>query len=77
MSEPATRLGPVQRRVLARVVKTNGGGLSQYDLTPAEKRAMWRLHELRLVHGKSGMEWRVVHTRAGLELHRKMEAAQP
>jgi hypothetical protein len=77
MSTPSIKLGPVQRRVLARVVKTNGGGVSQYDLTPTEKKALWRLHELRLVHGKSGMEWRAVHTREGLELHRKLETTQP
>jgi hypothetical protein len=74
MAETAPiRLGSVQRRVLARIVKTNGGGVSQFDLTPTEKKAMWRLHEMKLVQGKSGMEHRAVHTREGLELHRRLE----
>ena len=62
-----------QLRVLHRILQTNGGGISVYG--DEDQRTIMALHRRGLVQGKAGAQHRAVHTREGLELWRKLEAA--
>lgn len=65
------KLTPTQRRILARIVATNGGGLHPSDLTGGEQQALWALVRRGLAQGKRTQQSWVVHTREGLEQHRR------
>jgi hypothetical protein len=65
-------LSPVERRELAAIVATNGGGLDTHSATRARLRVWLRLHLMGLAQGMSGRPWRVVHTKAGLAVARAM-----
>ena len=54
-----------QTLMLKRVVETNGGGVSTYDLNAGERRIVMALHDKGLVQGQSGKLYRVVHTKEG------------
>jgi hypothetical protein len=72
MSKPI-RLGPRQREFLARVCKTNGGGINCWG---EEERIFRSLERHGLIQGKSGQPCCAVHTREGLELHRRLSLAE-
>jgi len=61
------KLTKPQARMLVKIVKTNGGGVSAYDLNHS---VMRRLEDKDLIQGKLSRPSVAVHTRAGLELAR-------
>lgn len=72
----AKGLSAAQRRDLALVCRTNGGGvrircrvLDGGEAVPASS-SMRKLYEKGLIQGKAGGWESVVHTRDGLELYR-------
>ncbi len=63
--EPITRkMSPAQEKLLRRVVKTNGGGISVYR---EDRRVIDGLVKRHFVQGKAGALYIMVHTREGLE----------
>lgn len=64
------RMTDNQLELLARIVRTNGGGISIGDLEPGEMSSLRALHRKKLAHAKSGHAYRVVHTAEGLAVHR-------
>jgi hypothetical protein len=70
----ADLLTPAEKRELAVVVRTNGGGLNTYSLGRPKLRILQRLHLMGLVQGKAGAQWRIVHTRDGLAVARAAAA---
>ncbi len=66
------KLTKPQERVLRRVVKTSGGGVSVG--LDQDSAVIMRLHAKGLVQGKLGNPARAVHTREGLDLIRKLDA---
>lgn len=62
-------LTDAQRDLLLAIVKTNGGGIHYYGAKPASIVGLVKRH---LIQGKKGQPSCMVHTRAGLELARKL-----
>ena len=52
-----------QFKLLCKVCTTNGGGISAQD---ANARTIAALLKFGYIQGKSGMQWKIVHTREGL-----------
>ena len=72
MSETkAIGLGHRQLAMLRKIVATNGGGIWAGG---PDERVIKSLYRRGLVQGKSGSQWCAVHTRASLELIRKLDA---
>jgi uncharacterized protein YjhX (UPF0386 family) len=67
----AERLGARQLDLLDRVCRTSGGGVSCFG---EQERVYRSLERKGLIQGKSGQQYRAVHTREGLALWRKMQA---
>ena len=75
----AVRLTPAQEAVLAKVCRTNGGGVSiqakwRGDEAVPTDRVMCALFDKGLIQGKAGGIQQVVHTREGLALYRGLLA---
>jgi hypothetical protein len=68
------RLGVRQLDMLRGIVKRNGAGL--YIFGAAQEKVMRSLERQGLIQGKSGQEFLAVHTRAGLDLIRKLDAPE-
>ena len=78
------KLTDLQKRTLAQVCRTNGGGVSVRCKVDADgvvvpvNRAFAKLFALGLIQGKAGGYEKVVHTRDGLAVHRHLlEDAAP
>lgn len=65
----SAKLGPKQFELLARVCKTNGGGIYFHDIG-YESKVVRRLESLGLIQGKLNHDGWIVHTRKGLDLYR-------
>ena len=66
------KLTQPQKRVLRRVVKTNGGGVPVSG--DRDEKVIMRLYGMGLVQGKAGEQSRAVHSTEGLELVRQLDA---
>jgi uncharacterized protein YjhX (UPF0386 family) len=67
----AEKLGARQLDLLDRVCRSNGGGVSCYG----EHEGIYRALERKgLIQGKSGQQYRAIHTAEGLSLWRKLQA---
>lgn len=66
------KLGKVQKELLIKVCKTNGGGVYVGSDSKTQK-VLMRLNELGLVQGKLGQPYCAVHTGEGLKIFREME----
>lgn len=64
-------LGKRQREMLAKICKTNGGGISVPSSGP-ELTVIRRLEELELIQGKLNHDGRAVHTQRGLKIYREL-----
>lgn len=69
------RLGSRQWAMLDKICRTSGGGIYVPGGGPEHKLIM-RLHELGLVQGKAGQQYRAVHTREGLDIWRQWQSAK-
>lgn len=69
------KLTPAQFRMLDRICKTNGAGVSSYALRGPDTGVVLRLEKMGLVQGKSCEDFKAVHTREGLALWRSMKGA--
>lgn len=65
------RLGNVEKAALDKICRTNGGGVSQIDIGA---RVIRSLFKKGLIQGKSGAQYKIVHTEAGLNLWREFSA---
>jgi uncharacterized protein YjhX (UPF0386 family) len=63
-------LSSAQQAALAAICKTNGGGVPATSFNLSTVRSLVRKG---LVQGKSGMNWRVVHTSEGLKAYRETQ----
>lgn len=54
-----------QRRVLALICRTNGGGIDPVSLSAGEQSAFRALVRRGLIQGKRGQPWLAVHTSDG------------
>lgn len=68
--EIARGLSAAQQLMLIRVCLTNGGGLNGYSENARTYRALERRG---LIQGKSGQEWRLVHTSLGQQVRAILE----
>lgn len=65
------RLSPAQLGLLRRIAATNGGG---YPALPRDHRLLDALARRQLIQAQSGRQARVIHTRAGLDLIRRIDS---
>ncbi len=63
------KLTKPQMKMLIKIIKTNGGGVSGYSL---HEGVMRKLEEKDLIQGKLRQPFMAVHTRLGLEVGRKL-----
>lgn len=69
------KLGKRQFELLAKICKSNGGGVYVSGSGP-EYKIIRRLEEMGLIQGKSGQPYMAVHTPAGFNLY-KLESGDP
>jgi hypothetical protein len=69
------KLTEPQWRMLDRICRTNGGGITVGITEGPDYRMAQRLADKGLVQGKSGVGWMAVHTREGLKYWRERNAA--
>lgn len=68
-------LSAAQLRMLDRVVRTNGGGLSVYSIDGRERAILRRLEDADLIQGEQGQQYMAVHTKEGLQRLREIQDA--
>lgn len=72
-NETMSKLTSSQITSLAKVCKTNGGGVSAFDFNENTLKALF---SKGLVQGKKGQQHRVVHTEKGLNVFRKLNEGE-
>lgn len=73
---PIPKLTPLQWELLDRICRSNGGGVSVGMTVGDEWKRAQSLYRRGLAQGKSGQQYRAVHTPAGLAAWRAYIAQQ-